>query len=162
MPRNQETIRQWHVLRALAGARLGIGVDTLATEQGVTPRTIRRDFRALQEAGFPLYQEHRDAGLVWKIEPRALRGLDSSFDVDPYRIVYAEGGLYLSAYVPEYCEVRTFAVERIHRLALREEHFPEPQTPTALFPHSLGVHSGTPERVEIEFEARVAHRIAEP
>src|SRR5438552_424716 len=79
MPRNQETIRQWQVLRALAGARLGIAVETLATEQGVTPRTIRRDLRALQEAGFPLYQEHRDPGLVWKIEPHALRGLDSSF-----------------------------------------------------------------------------------
>ena len=77
--------------------------------------------------------------------------------VHPYRLAFAQGGLYLLAYVPEYSEVRTFAVERIHEISLLEERFtPIEELPDAAFPHSLGVHSGPPERVEIEFQPAVA------
>ena len=77
--------------------------------------------------------------------------------VHPYRLAYAQGGLYLLAYVPEYSEVRTFAVERIQDISLLEERFtPIEELPDAAFPHSLGVHSGPPEHVEIEFEPAVA------
>ena len=41
----------------------------------------------------------------------------------PYRLAYAQGGLYLLAYVPEYGEVRTFATERIQDISLLEERF---------------------------------------
>jgi predicted DNA-binding transcriptional regulator YafY len=60
-------------------------------------------------------------------------GRTKDYDLDPYRVVYAEGGLYLRAYVPEYGEVRTFAIERIERLTLREEHFIEQQTGAEVF-----------------------------
>ena len=77
--------------------------------------------------------------------------------VHPYRLAYAQGGLYLLAYVPEYGEVRTFAVERIEEISLLEERFtPIEELPEEAFPHSLGVHSGPPERVEIEFQPAVA------
>src|SRR5204862_2504058 len=76
--------------------------------------------------------------------------------VHPYRLAYAQGGLYLLAFVPAYGEVRTFAVERIQELSLREERFtPIEDLPDEAFPHSLGVHSGPPERVEIEFQPAV-------
>jgi len=53
--------------------------------------------------------------------------------------------------------VRTFAVERIQTIALLEERFtPIEELPDAAFPHSLGVHSGPPEPVEIVFEPAVA------
>ncbi len=77
--------------------------------------------------------------------------------IHPYRLAYAQGGLYLLAYVPEYGEVRTFAVERIETLSHLEERFvPIAELPDEAFPHSLGVHSGPPERVEIEFQSGVA------
>jgi len=60
VPRNQEVIRQWKVLHALESSRHGASIDALADELDVTTRTIRRDLAALQEAGFPLYDE-RDA-----------------------------------------------------------------------------------------------------
>jgi predicted DNA-binding transcriptional regulator YafY len=61
------------------------------------------------------------------------------------------------AFVPEYGEVRTFAVERIQSLSLLDDHFTAfEELPEEAFPHSLGVHSGTPERVEIDFQASVA------
>jgi len=76
--------------------------------------------------------------------------------VHPYRLAYAQGGLYLLAFVPEYGQVRTFAVERIQELSLGDERFtPIEDLPDEAFPHSLGVHSGSPERVEIEFQPAV-------
>jgi predicted DNA-binding transcriptional regulator YafY len=80
-----------------------------------------------------------------------------TYVIHPYRLAYAQGGLYVLAFVPEYGEVRTFAVERIQALALLEDHFTAiEELPDAAFPHSLGVHSGPPERVEIEFQPAVA------
>jgi predicted DNA-binding transcriptional regulator YafY len=65
--------------------------------------------------------------------------------------------LYLLAHVPEYNEVRTFAVERIDEISLLEDRFtPVDDMPDEAFPHSLGVHSGPPESVTIEFEREVA------
>jgi predicted DNA-binding transcriptional regulator YafY len=263
VPRNAEVIRQWTMLRELERSRgLGLTVDELAELSGVTTRTIRRDLQALEEAGFPIYDDksHDDGRTRWKVNGQAFKGLaagltlselcalyfsrtllqslagtpfrddvgtafeklsavltphmrtfldqlprviatkadptglrpeaDSahthdvvsraldatlhlrqarivyhskssdrtkSYLVHPYRLAYAHGGLYLLAYVPEYGEVRTFAIERIEEMSLLEERFtPIEELPDAAFPHSLGVHSGPPERVEIEFQPAVA------
>ena len=73
--------------------------------------------------------------------------------VHPYRIAYADGGLYLIAFVPEYAKTRTFALERISHVAQRDTSFPAPgPLPSDVFPHSLGVHSGPPEPIAIEFD----------
>jgi predicted DNA-binding transcriptional regulator YafY len=256
MPRSREVIRQWQVLRALSASRWGLTVEALAAGQGVSARTIRRDLLALEQAGFPLFQESDDRRVRWKVDAGALDGLDAGhtlaelcalyfgrtlldrlagtpfhdelpgafdrvghrltpglrqafdrlpgvvdakpapggkrtlerhrgqvsqlleaglqrrtvriryhsaasartrdYDLHPYRIVYAEGGLYLIAYVPEYDAIRTFAVERIQRIALQDGQFSPPERVDGVFPHSLGVHSGSPERVEIEIAARMA------
>ena len=48
-------------------------------------------------------------------------------------------------------------MERLQELSLLEERFtPMEELPDTAFPHSLGVHSGPPERVEIEFQPAVA------
>ena len=53
--------------------------------------------------------------------------------------------------------VEHFAVERIHDASLLEERFtPIEELPDDAFPHSLGVHLGPPERVEIEFQPAAA------
>jgi len=260
MPRNAEVIRQWSVLREIERSRAaGVTIDELASQCGVTTRTIRRDLQALEEAGFPIYDDRsRDDGRTrWIINGQAFKGLsagltlselcalyfsrslveslsgtpfrddvDRAFDkltaaltphmqrfldqlprvlsaksqpqaiadatlrtriearaleatlhqrqaeityyskssdrtktyvVHPYRLAYAQGALYLLAYVPEYAEVRTFAVDRISELSLREDSFtPIEELPDEAFPHSLGVHSGPPERVEIEFQPAAA------
>lgn len=259
MPRNAEVIRQWTILREIERARgIGVTIDDLASLCAVTTRTIRRDLQALEEAGFPLYDNkaHDDGRTRWNINGQAFKGLaagltlselcalyfsrtlleslsgtpfrddvESAFEklgsaltphmrqfldqlprviatkgdarkrddprqpqiiaraleatlnlrqatityyskssdrtkaylVHPYRLAYAQGGLYLLAYVPEYGEVRTFAVERIQDLALLDERFaPIEELPDAAFPHSLGVHSGPPEHIEIAFEPAVA------
>ena len=263
MPRNAEVIRQWTILREIERARsAGVTIDDLASLCGVTTRTIRRDLQALEEAGFPLFDDRSgdDGRTRWQINGQAFKGLaagltlaelcalyfsrtlleslsgtpfrdeverafeklasaltphmrqfldqlprviitkaatktdaadDSglrqqqiaaraleatlhlrqatilyyskssdrtkSYLVHPYRLAYAQGGLYLLAFVPEYGEVRTFATERIQDISLLEERFtPMQELPETAFPHSLGVHSGPPERVEIDFQPTAA------
>jgi predicted DNA-binding transcriptional regulator YafY len=259
VPRNAEVIRQWTILREIERARAaGVTIDELAARCGVTTRTIRRDLQALEESGFPLFDDknHDDGRTRWRVNGQAFKGLSTgltvselcalyfsrtlvealagtpfredvesafekmsaaltphmrdfldrlprvlaakpdavrlrnpdeqrmiaraleatlqlrqatilyhsksservkSYTVHPYRLAYAQGGLYLLAYVPEYGEVRTFAMERLKAIALLEERFtPIEELPAEAFPHSLGVHSGTPERVEISFQAAVA------
>src|SRR5258708_32032879 len=260
MPRNAEVIRQWTILREIERARgAGVTIDDLASLCSVTARTIRRDLQALEESGFPLFDDktHDDGKTRWMVNGQALKGLsagltvselcalyfsrtlleslsgtpfrddvESAFEklssaltphmrrfldqlprviatkadpmrrredprtqrliaraleatlqhrqativyhskssertktylVHPYRLAYAQGALYLLSYVPAYREVRPFAVERLQEISLLEERFtPIEELPDAAFPHSLGVHSGPPERVEIEFQPAVA------
>lgn len=257
MPRNQEVIRQWKVLHALETARHGVAIDALADDLGVTTRTIRRDLAALQEAGFPLYDEKDAEGRVrWRLEGQVLKGLEAGFTlaelcalylsrnllesvagapfrrdlgmafariekmlsprmrqfldampgvlaakanpaatgddaradmmarllegtlhhrvatmryhsvssgrekdylIHPYRIAFAQGELYLLAFVPEYDDIRTFAVSRIEAVSLEKPTFtPRKDLADDVFGNSLGVYSGPTAPVEIEFEARIA------
>ena len=257
MARNAEVIRQWTLLKELEGSRTST-IDGLAERTGVSTRTIRRDLIALQEAGFPIYDETSDDGRkTWRLDAKPFRALaDNGFTLSelsalyfsrtlvqqqagmpfnddlarafekiesalspavrrfldhlpdivgagpgpapadddeqraivgklleaslhnrqarmryfslssgrakeyvlhPYRVVYAQGGMYLLAFVPEYEELRTFAINRIEQLSLLEASFQrEAAMPEEPFSHSLGVHHGTPEHVAVEFEPQVA------
>jgi predicted DNA-binding transcriptional regulator YafY len=86
---------------------------------------------------------------------------EKEYVIEPYRLIYSPDGLYLAAYVPEYKEVRTFGVARIRAVSLHEERFSPAELPDTIFAHSLGVHEGPPEHVEIVFEARIAPYISE-
>jgi predicted DNA-binding transcriptional regulator YafY len=257
VPRNQEVIRQWRTLHLLESSRHGVAIDALADELDVTTRTVRRDLAALQEAGFPLYDERDDDGRVrWRIDGQVLKGLEAGFTLaelcalylsrnlleavagtpfqrdlgnafarlekmlsprmrqfldrlpsvlvakpgprarggdsaadviarlleatlhfrvtrmryhsvssarikdyvmHPYRLAFAQGGMYLLAYVPEYDAVRTFAIDRIASVSLEKQTFtPKTRVPEDIFGNSLGVNTGPAAPVEIEFESRVA------
>ena len=80
--------------------------------------------------------------------------------VEPLRIAYADGGIYLTGWVPEYGELRTFAAERIKTLAVMDEHFEPRPLPAEPFANSLGVHTGAAERVEIELDAQTADYVS--
>src|SRR4029079_15476191 len=86
---------------------------------------------------------------------------EKEYVVEPYRLVFAQGGLYVIAFVPEYSQLRTFAVERIQSLSVTEERFEAVELPEDAFAHSLGVNQGTPERVEIAFEPHIARYVKE-
>ena len=85
-------------------------------------------------------------------------GRVKDYVIHPYRLAFAQGGLYLLAYVPDYKDVRTFAVDRIASASLEKQTFTPPKQPVGedVFANSLGVNTGPAERVEIEFDARVA------
>jgi predicted DNA-binding transcriptional regulator YafY len=81
--------------------------------------------------------------------------------IEPYRLAYAQGGLYLQAFVPDYSDMRTFAVQRIEQAVGLEDSFDPVAGSTAVFPDSLGAFSGTPEAVVIEFTAAEAPYVRE-
>lgn len=263
MPRNAEVVRQWTILREIEASRLGATIDELARLTHVCTRTTRRDLDALQEAGFPIYDERLDGKTRWKLDqapfkvlsetgftlseacalyfsrslleglagmpfrddlhhafkkiesalkPAMRRFLDKlpgvlaakrpagrrrdgdpqdrdrvatlldailhtrrvqmryhsfasgrvkDYLIEPYQVVYGQGALYLFAFVPAYAQIRTFAIERIKTLSVLEETFELVQRnlTSEVFPHSLGIHSGTPVAVELEFDPAVAYYI---
>jgi proteasome accessory factor B len=69
MPRGNQVARQWQLLQFL-GHPTGLTVDDAAQRLSRTVRTIWRDLRVLQEAGFPIYDEPAANGRrgVWKVE----------------------------------------------------------------------------------------------
>jgi len=260
MPRNAEVIRQWTILKELEASRRAT-IDGLAEQTGVTTRTIRRDLEALQEAGFPLFDETHDGKKYWTLEQKAFKRLDetaftlaelsalyfsrtlveclsgtpferdvrSAFDklsgaltpgmrqfldrmplvmqakaepgaqataprtrevaqlieatlqnrrvsmryhsfssnrektylLEPYRLLFGQGGLYVIGYVPEYGALRTFSVDRIAQVSITEERFEPLELPDDTFAHSLGVNQGTPEPIEIRFAPRIARYVRE-
>jgi predicted DNA-binding transcriptional regulator YafY len=258
--RNAEVIRQWRILKRIEAGRYTTSQD-LAEEHGVTERTIRRDIEALQEAGFPLYDDRSDGRKIWRLvdgykqrltqtftlaELSALyfsknlmsfvggapfaQDLESAFakirealparslpylqriqelfsarpdpwkdysgkqdviqalidatlhqrrarlsyysfnsrrtkayTVDPYRLVYYHGGLYLYARAEEYGEVRTFAVERIEGIEVSEDSFEVPAgfSVAEYAKGAFGIAGGKPEAVELVFDAPMAGYIRE-
>jgi len=264
MERHTEIVRQWRLLLALEGKSRGMTLSEAQNEagDGVSERTIRRDFEALTQAGFPIETAKRDGKTVFQLNREVFRGvaaagfslselcalhlsrtvlsavagnpfkdsLASAFDklydalppsmwkfieslpdalgakehasrprgagsakaidslmqailgrrrvrmryhsfssqqikdyiVEPYRLAYAQGGLYLQAFVPEYSEMRTFATQRIESAVGLEDSFsPVESSPGDVFADSLGAFSGTPERVVIEFTAAEAPYVRE-
>jgi predicted DNA-binding transcriptional regulator YafY len=261
--RGQEVIRQWKLLNALQERKYGLTVDQLASQLGVTTRTIRRDLAQLQEAGFPLEQREAGTRLTWTLSREAFKGLAASgltlselcalyfsralmeylagtpfhadlasafgkfedgltpamwkyldelpkvlvakpeprkkaghdaaahvgrlttaalehrrvemtyhsfhsrqvkrYLIEPYQVYYAQGGLYVAAAVPDYGEVRQFAVERIRTLKMTDDRFtPAARVEIARLADSLGVNlGGRPETVTIEFQPSAAPYVAE-
>jgi predicted DNA-binding transcriptional regulator YafY len=258
--RNAEVIRQWKILKRIEAGRYTTSVD-MATEHGVTERTIRRDIEALQEAGFPLYDDKQDGRKIWRLvdgykqrltqtftlsELAALyfgknlisflggapfaQDLESAFakirealpekslpylsriqdlfaarpdpwkdysdkqetiqsltdailhqrqvemayfsfnskrtksyTLDPYRMVYHHGGLYLYARAHEYKEVRTFAVERIEKIDVKDTGFEMPAdfSVAEYAKSAFGIAGGKPEDVEIVIDREMSGYIRE-
>jgi len=74
MPRGEQLIRQWNLLKTLQSRRFGIGLDELTEELGCSRRTVQRDLSVLCQAGFPVEHETRDFGRrVWKVSRDFLR-----------------------------------------------------------------------------------------
>ena len=87
---------------------------------------------------------------------------EKAYVLEPYRLVFAQGGLYLVAFVPEYSELRTFSADRVLAVSPMEERFEPLDLGEDAFAHSLGVNQGTPpERIEVAFDARIARYVKE-
>jgi hypothetical protein len=131
MPRNAEVIRQWR--------------DT-AEHHDMVARLVEATLN------------HRKAAIRYhSFSSRRTK----DYEIEPYRLAYGQGGLYLFAYVPEYGQMRTFAIERIKTLSLSEERFDPGREISGVFDHSIGIHQGEPQRIEIEFASSVAPYIQE-
>jgi predicted DNA-binding transcriptional regulator YafY len=75
-------LRQWILLKALSSRRYGATVQELAEDVGVSLKTIRRDLKTFQAAGFPLEETVEDFGRKkWRLDPaKSQVGLSFAFD----------------------------------------------------------------------------------
>ena len=85
--RNAEVIRQWKILKTIEAGRF-TAIPELAEAHGVTERTIRRDIEALQEAGFPLYDDRADGRKVWRLVEGYKQRLTQSFTLAELAALY--------------------------------------------------------------------------
>jgi predicted DNA-binding transcriptional regulator YafY len=84
-----------------------------------------------------------------------------SYTVHPYRLMYFRSGLYLFAYVEEYQQIRTFAIERIESIEKLGDHFEKPSDFTVenYLGAAFGLIKEEPSDVEIVFAADVAEYV---
>jgi len=85
--RNAEVIRQWKVLKTIEAGRF-TSTAKLAATHGVTERTIRRDIEALQEAGFPLYDDRANGKKVWRLVEGYRQRLAQGFSLSELAALY--------------------------------------------------------------------------
>ena len=87
---------------------------------------------------------------------------EKEYLLEPSRLVFAQGGLYLVAFVPEYRELRTFSADRVLNVSPTEERFEPVDLQQDAFAHSLGVNQGTPpQHIELAFDPRIARYVKE-
>jgi predicted DNA-binding transcriptional regulator YafY len=70
MPRNDQSIRQWHLLRQLEnshGLTLPELVDSVPDDFPKNARTVRRDLEALEAAGFPIVTDRHNGRTRWRL-----------------------------------------------------------------------------------------------
>ena len=84
-----------------------------------------------------------------------------TYTIHPYRLMYFRGGLYLFAYVEEYKQIRTFAVERIESIEKTRDEFEKPQdfSVESYLESAFGVVKEDPFDVEIIFNADIAEYV---
>jgi predicted DNA-binding transcriptional regulator YafY len=85
--RNAEVIRQWKILKTIEAGRYTTAPE-MAKEYGVTERTIRRDIEALQEAGFPLYDDRAEGRKIWRLVDGYKQRLTQSFTLAELSALY--------------------------------------------------------------------------
>ena len=61
-----------------------------------------------------------------------------TYVVEPLRMTAADGGMYVTAWVPEYDEMRTFALGRVRTLGVLDELFELRTLPPEPFANSIG------------------------
>ena len=84
-----------------------------------------------------------------------------TYTIHPYRLMYFRGGLYLFAFVEEYRQIRTFAVERIESMEKTRESFEKPADFSVenYLESAFGVVKEDPFDVEIIFNADIAEYV---
>ena len=84
-----------------------------------------------------------------------------TYTIHPYRLMYFRGGLYLFAFVEEYNQIRTFAIERIESIEKTREPFDKPKdfSVETYLESAFGVVKEEPFDVEIIFNADIAEYV---
>jgi predicted DNA-binding transcriptional regulator YafY len=84
-----------------------------------------------------------------------------TYTIHPYRLMYFRGGLYLFAFVEEYKQIRTFAIERIESIEKTRDAFEKPAdfSVESYLESAFGVVKEEPFDVEIVFNSDISEYV---
>jgi len=87
------------------------------------------------------------------------------YTVEPYCLVNAKGGFYLVGRVLEVNDIRTFAIERIHKIKQEGKthayDIPEDFSPSKYFDGAFGIVPSEPTTVKIQFDSKLKEYLSE-
>ena len=82
----QPLARQWRIVKLLSGPN-GLSLDELATELGVSIKSIRRDLNELREADIPFAESTGPHGKkTWRLDMS--RNVPTNFNFDEIAALY--------------------------------------------------------------------------
>ena len=99
-----------------------------------------------------------------ELQYRPAKRQSSSYQVDPYTLLFFKNALYLGGYAHNRDALRLFAIERIEKLKLLDERFevPEDYRAGSLTGAAFGlIDDGETRMIELLFDKEVAHLIRE-
>lgn len=171
-----------HLLRSCAGLLpsrpFGAEIDALFAKihAALPPRSVAH-LERISRVSLPRFQGVRDYSGCEELLAELRRALlyqyrlrisyakggreASAYELDPYTLVLAKGGVYLLALAHNRGGIRLFAVERIVSLEVTRKRFelPEEFDPEACFSDAFGLVTDQPMALRIRFDAQVAHLV---
>lgn len=88
MARGDQLGRQWKILQKISSARNGKAVAELISELDCQRRTVYRDIEALQNAGFPLYNEKVNGRNIWFVLDGDDKSIETPFNITELMALY--------------------------------------------------------------------------
>ncbi len=173
-----------HLLRSLApllpAAPFGAEIDALFAKihAALPPRSVAH-LERISRVALPRLQGVRDYAGSAELLTELRRALlyqyrlrlsyhrngrqPTAYEVDPYTLVLAKGGLYLLGHAHNRNAIRLFAVERIAALTVTRQHFelPDDFDPEACFADAFGLVRDQPMQVTVRFDRDVAQTVRE-
>lgn len=171
-----------HLLRACAGLLppepFGAEIDAIFAKihASLPPRSVAH-LERLTRVSLPRFQGTRTYAHAAELLTELRRALlyqyraklvyskggkeESQYEIDPYTLVLAKGGLYLLAYAHNRGAVRLFAVERIISLQVTRQRFemPDDFSPEDCFSDAFGLVTDQAMQLKIRFAPEVAHMV---
>lgn len=171
-----------HLLRSCAGLLpprpFGAEIDALFAKihAALPPRSVAH-LERISRVSLPRFQGVRDYSGCEDLLAELRRALlyqyririsytkggreAAAYELDPYTLVLAKGGLYLLALAHNRGGIRLFAVERIIGLEVTRKRFelPEDFDPEACFSDAFGLVTDQPMALKVRFDAQVAHLV---
>ena len=127
-------------------------LDSMISVRADAPKDLdehKQVIRTLMEA---IGEQHRVRMRYYSVHSQKRK----EYLLDPYRLMYFRGGLYLFGYVAEYKQIRTFAIERIESIEKLHDRFEKPSdfSVETYLESSFGLVKEDPFDVEIIFGGR--------
>jgi len=132
-------------------------VDTIINVRPHAPKDLEEHKQIIRQLMVAIGDELRIKMQYFSVHSNKRK----EYMIDPYRLMHFRGGLYLFAFVHEYHQIRTFAVERISAIEKLNDHFEMPPdfSVESYLESAFGIVKEEPVDVEVIFGKNIAEYV---